>query len=89
MTVVDQLVDGLGDKPALYHVGLVVPDIEAAVEQYSELFGLRFASLRRTALEVRVDDVVQTPELIVSYSMDGPPYIELIEECYPLTNQDR
>jgi len=80
MTVVDQLVDGLGDKPALYHVGLVVPDIEAAVEQYSDLFGLRFASLRHSTLEVRVDGVVRTPELIVSYSMDGPPYVELIEE---------
>ena len=62
MTVVDRLADGLGDKPELYHVGLVVPDIEAAVEQYSDLFGLRFASLRQTALEVRVDGVVRTPE---------------------------
>jgi catechol 2,3-dioxygenase-like lactoylglutathione lyase family enzyme len=80
VTVVDQLADRLGDKPELYHVGLVVPDIAAAVEQYRDLFGLRFASLRHTSLEVRVDGVIRTPELIVSYTMDGPPYVELIEE---------
>jgi catechol 2,3-dioxygenase-like lactoylglutathione lyase family enzyme len=80
MTVLDQLTGRLGDKPELYHVGLVVPDIAAAVEQYQDLFGLRFASLRRTALEVRVDGVIRTPELIVSYTMDGPPFVELIEE---------
>jgi catechol 2,3-dioxygenase-like lactoylglutathione lyase family enzyme len=80
MTVVEELVERLGDKPELYHVGLVVPDIAAAVEQYQDLFGLRFASLRHTSLEVRVDGVIRTPELIVSYTMDGPPYVELIEE---------
>lgn len=80
MSVVDQLVGRLGDKPELYHVGLVVPDITAAVEQYRDLFGLRFASLRRTFLEVRVNGAIRTPELIVSYTMDGPPYVELIEE---------
>ncbi len=80
MTVVDRMMERLTDKPEMYHMGLVVPDVAAAVEQYSDLLGVRFATLRRSTLDVMVDGVRRSPELLVSYSIDGPPHIELIEE---------
>ena len=64
----------------IYHVGLVVPDVEQAAADYSDQLGLRFASLRPTVLDVWVDGVRRPADLLVTYSMDGPPYLELIEE---------
>lgn len=73
MTVVDELVGQLGDKPQMYHLGLVVPDVRAASEQYSDLFGLRWRSLRETVLPVRIDGQLRNADLLVTYSMAGPP----------------
>lgn len=65
---------------AMHHAGLVVPDLAATAALYTELFGLRWATPRNTALPVIVDGECMEPELIVSYATDGPPYIELLQE---------
>jgi catechol 2,3-dioxygenase-like lactoylglutathione lyase family enzyme len=65
---------------SMFHSGLVVPDINATAETYSELFGLRWAPLRRSSLSVRVDGVIRQVELVATYSIQGPPYLELIQE---------
>ena len=80
MTIVENLEAQLGDKPQMYHIGLVVPDVKAASEQYSDLFGLRWRSLRASTLTVKVDGDVRDADLLVTYSIDGPPYFELIED---------
>jgi hypothetical protein len=72
MTVVDELVGQLGDKPQMYHLGLVVPDVRAASEQYSDLFGMRWRSLRETVLPVRIDGQLHNADLLVTYSLGGP-----------------
>lgn len=69
-----------GSNRAMYHAGMVVPDLEQTVQTYSDLFGLRFARPRLSSLDVRVDGVPRHCELTVSYSLNGPPYLELIQE---------
>lgn len=69
-----------GSNRAMYHVGLVVPDLAATAAQYTDLFGLQWAEPRRTALPVVVNGERVEPELIVSYSLNGPPYLELMQE---------
>ena len=64
----------------LYHVGLVVPDIRAACERHSRLFGTRWAPLRRGHFAVMVDGETREAEIEVSYSVDGSPHVEHIEE---------
>jgi Glyoxalase/Bleomycin resistance protein/Dioxygenase superfamily len=44
------------------------------------LLGLRWRSLRETVLSVRIDGQLRNADLLVTYSMTGPPYIELIED---------
>ena len=65
---------------AMYHVGLVVTDLATTAAQYTDLFGLRWATPRRTTLPVMIDGERVEPELVVSYSLNGPPYVELMQE---------
>ena len=65
---------------SVYHFGLVVPDLAAAVEQYSGALGFRFAKVREIPLPVLVDGKPRSVEMLDTYSVDGPPYVELIEE---------
>src|SRR3954469_9946043 len=64
----------------MYHVGLVVTDLPAAAEQYADLFGMQWARPRHTTLPVIIDGRRVEPELLVTYSINGPPYLELIQE---------
>lgn len=64
----------------LYHMGLVVPDLAAAMAQLSEQLGLMWAPVRE--FPVRVVEGGRPPvELSVpaTYSQQGPPYFELIQ----------
>jgi hypothetical protein len=71
---------GAGQGLELYHLGLTVPDLRAAMEQYSAAFGFGWASVRESALDVMVDGEPRRPEIAVTYSVQGPPYLELIQE---------
>lgn len=63
-----------------YHSGLVVEDLAEAIGRYGDLLGLRFAQPRHSVLDVVVDGEPRRAELLVSYSLQGPPYLELIED---------
>lgn len=65
----------------MFHVGHLVPDIEAAMDQFGTDFGFTW-----TQLVVREDQPLWTPEegqrsvsLKFAYSMAGPERVELIE----------
>jgi hypothetical protein len=74
------ILGGAGKGLPMYHVGLVVPDLRAAMEQYADTLGLTWATPHETALKVVVDGQRRVGELSVTYSLDGPPYLELIQE---------
>jgi len=64
----------------LYHVGLSVPDLNAAMAQYSATFGFSWARVRESAPEVVVDGERRRAEIAVTYSVQGPPHLELVQE---------
>jgi hypothetical protein len=63
-----------------YHIGLVVPDLHAAMDQYTATFGFSWARVHERAPEVIVDGRRRRAEISVTYSVQGPPYLELVQE---------
>jgi hypothetical protein len=65
----------------LYHVGIVVPDVEAAMTHFTELVGVEWGPVVATeAFDVRdADGRDLTLPNKLCYST-APPYLELVEE---------
>jgi catechol 2,3-dioxygenase-like lactoylglutathione lyase family enzyme len=62
-----------------FHVGIIVPDLSAAIARYEEVLGIRFtepATLRVPCIE---DPNPHEGELVSAYSMTEPPYYELLQ----------
>jgi len=64
----------------MYHVGIVVPDLDEALESYRNSFGFDWTEARTSPQDVLVEGVRQTSLIRACYSIQGPPYIELIED---------
>jgi hypothetical protein len=64
----------------LYHLGLTVPDLGMAMEQYTATFGFTWATVHESSPEVIVDGERRQAEIAVTYSIQGPPYLELVQE---------
>ena len=66
----------------LYHYGIVVDDIDAAQGVYGASLGLTWAPVATREVRVVVDGGTQPIDvrLLATYSQQGPPYIELIQE---------
>lgn len=67
------------EKP-FYHIGIVVRDLDVAIPRFSETFEITFNE--PSVMPVRVegpDSEGYDHEIRVTYSKDGPPFIELME----------
>lgn len=67
-------------NPDYFHVGIVVPDLEAAQARFTELLGTEWGPVIETDLPVRLADGT---ELVVPNRMcysTGHPHLELIQE---------
>ena len=64
-----------------YHVGIVVADLEASCEEFSDLLGVRFAEQQHRDLPVTAADGPVQARFRFTYSLptSGPALIELIE----------
>jgi len=69
-----------GQGLELYHIGLIVPDLGAAMGQYTATFGFSWAPTHESRPEVIVDGERRQAEIAVTYSIQGPPYLELVQE---------
>ena len=69
-----------GQGLELYHIGLIVPDLHAAMEQYTATFGFGWATVHESTPEVMVDGERRQAQIAVTYSIQGPPYLELVQE---------
>ena len=69
-----------GQGLELYHLGQTVPDLGAAMEQYTATFGFSWATIHESTPEVIVDGERRRAEIAVTYSIQGPPYLELVQE---------
>ena len=61
-----------------YHVGIVVANIEEAVQRFSDTLGLTFGPIQQAPAEMH-GIAEGTVPLKVTYSTEGPVYIELIQ----------
>jgi len=70
-----------GEGLDMYHVGLVVPDLAEAMAHYTDALGFVWATVRPpSVMKIRVDGEPRHAEIVVTYSLQGPPYLELVEE---------
>jgi hypothetical protein len=69
-----------GEPGDAYHVGVIVPDIERAIADYSESMGLTWCRMQDQQLPVVLDGEPRTVRSRYTYSQQGPAYVELVEE---------
>jgi hypothetical protein len=62
-----------------YHFGVLVEDLDAAIERFAELFGLTFIGPRTCLINRLADPDEHCLEVQAAYSHQGPPHLELIE----------
>jgi catechol 2,3-dioxygenase-like lactoylglutathione lyase family enzyme len=63
------------------HIGFLVPDLEAAIEKWSKVTGYTFSPIGRYRTNRYSDRSNPTPhfhDTRISFSKEGPPYIELM-----------
>ncbi len=63
----------------IFVTGMVVPDLERAVEETTKTLGVRFTPVQQSPLQMRTPDGVQVFDLRFVYSLGVPPYLELIQ----------
>ena len=64
---------------APYHFGLVVEDLERAKDDLTSVLGLSWATTQRRSNLVERQGGRTPVEVCFTYSLEGPPYFELIE----------
>jgi hypothetical protein len=69
-----------GSLGLYFHVGYVVPDLPAAMERLEATAGYCWASPRVLPTSLRTADGTLSTDVHLTYSVDGPPHLELIEE---------
>lgn len=62
-----------------FHVGVIVADLEKAMDDYSRILGLTFADPAHVHIPFLSDPDTHPHDVHVTFSEDGPPYYELIE----------
>jgi catechol 2,3-dioxygenase-like lactoylglutathione lyase family enzyme len=64
----------------LFHVGVLVPDLGEAMQRFEDVLGLEFKDPARVQVNRFVEGQFDGPiELNLTWSVQGPPYLELIE----------
>jgi hypothetical protein len=63
----------------MFHYGILVQDIEAAMERFGDLMGFTFHEPTTVHLNRLADPVEHQIEFRATYSRQGPPFMELME----------
>jgi catechol 2,3-dioxygenase-like lactoylglutathione lyase family enzyme len=64
----------------LFHVGILVPDIDEAIARFTEVLGLSFNEPAVAHVDrFEHGSSVEALDLKISWSIQGPPYLELLE----------
>lgn len=66
---------------APYHVGIIVPDLESAMAEYTAAFGHQWSTIRDRSRPVTTPEGTRDVRLRVVFSVEGPAHLELIEEA--------
>jgi catechol 2,3-dioxygenase-like lactoylglutathione lyase family enzyme len=62
-----------------YHAAFVVRDLEQSMDDYSAALGLSWAKVLRRTARVQTAQGIVISEQAVTYSLQGPPYLELFQ----------
>ena len=65
--------------PSYFHIGVVVPDLSAAIARYSDVLGIRFTEPATFHVPRLEDPDPHEGSLVAAFSMTAPPYYELIQ----------
>jgi hypothetical protein len=65
--------------PTYFHIGVIVPDLGRAIDDFSRILGLTFTEPALVKVPEFVDPDPHEHLVHVAFSEDGPPYYELIE----------
>lgn len=70
---------GLADT--YFHIGILVPDMARAIENYGEVLGMEFHAPSAVPLDTweQPGATETASEITIAFSKAGPPYYELIE----------
>jgi catechol 2,3-dioxygenase-like lactoylglutathione lyase family enzyme len=64
----------------LYHIGILVKDLDQAIADFSDLLGLTFTQPKTATMEgMELYGETTTRSLTLAVSKQGPPHIELIQ----------
>jgi Glyoxalase/Bleomycin resistance protein/Dioxygenase superfamily len=64
-----------------YHVAFVVPELERAMARYGQAFDHRWTRIRDRTRTITTAAGPQDVRLRLVFSVQGPPYVELIERA--------
>lgn len=68
--------------PLIHHIGVLVENLEEAIEKWSQATGYTFTHIARYRTERYVDHSNETPhyhDARIAFSREGQPFIELME----------
>jgi Glyoxalase/Bleomycin resistance protein/Dioxygenase superfamily len=63
----------------LFVTGMVVPELEKAIDQTTQTLGVAFTPIQESPLQMRTAKGVEVFDLRFVYSLGRPPHLELIE----------
>jgi catechol 2,3-dioxygenase-like lactoylglutathione lyase family enzyme len=64
----------------LFHVGILVPDMSEAIERFTDVLGLTFKEPAIAHVDrFEQGESVEVLDLRITWSIEGPPYLELLE----------
>lgn len=64
----------------MYHVGVVVPDVRAAMERYTAALGFTWTEVGDSRFDCVVDGRRREACVAATYSRQGPPYLEIVQD---------
>jgi hypothetical protein len=67
----------------LYHTGVIVDDLEAAMHLWGSALGLHWAPPLTSSVPLLCPTGVEPREVVFTYSLEGPHHIELLEQVNP------
>jgi hypothetical protein len=63
-----------------FHVGMVVADIDQGMDEITQALGVSWGRVQRRRLDLEAPGGPMPVDVCYAYSLDGPPYLELIEQ---------
>jgi hypothetical protein len=71
--------EGVIEYEGLFHIGVIVPDMQRGLEDIARRFGASFPEPRQAQVRVRYRGAETQVPVTFAYSRQGPPYIEVIQ----------